>query len=216
MRNKIAIFAAVSAPLILGATGALASQPQFQTPTTDRAQHTQTLLSRAARAVSAGAAQTAEEHVSNLWLFPTAEEDTVFAQYIVTRDQSPPTSEEHLELVRMKGDQIVEQRDLTRATSDSTLRAKQTSSGRDWSASIGTGRAASTTETSPTSQGSPSSPHWSASIGTGHISDDSAQRLPAVAAVAGSQAPQAHWSSKIGTARAADPITSAHTRKSAS
>ena len=127
MRNKIAIFAAASAPLILSAAGAFAGEPEFRTPTTDRAQQTQPLLARAAHAVNAAASRAGEGQISNLWLFPTADEDTVFAQYIVTSNQlssKAAASEEHLEVLRMKGDRIVEQRDLIRAVDHSALRAK--------------------------------------------------------------------------------------------
>jgi hypothetical protein len=219
MRNKFAIVAAASAPLILSAAGALAGEPLFCTPTTDRAQQTQMLLGRAAHALNPGAPRTGGHHISNLWLFPTADQDTVFAQYIVTTNQPSSkvaASEEHLELLRMKGDRIVERRDLTRNTDDSTLRAKRSSGERDWSASIGSGHTPSTTGTSVTANGSPASPHWSASIATGQVSTDSTQHLQVGTNVPGSQAPRAHWTSKIGTARAADSSTSAHNGKSSS
>lgn len=118
MKHKIAGVAATSAALILSATGAFGDDSHFRTPTTDRAQQTRALLSRAADAVIAGAPPTAEGHVANLWVFPTADEDTVFAQYVVTADHPSPNggvSEEHFELLRLKGNQIVEKRDLTHA-----------------------------------------------------------------------------------------------------
>jgi hypothetical protein len=144
MRNKIATITAVSVPLILSAAGALAGDLQFQTPTTDRAQQTQTLLGRAAHAVNAGATRAGEVHISNLWVFPTADENTVFAQYTVTTNRSnAAASEEHLELLRMKGDRIVEQRDLTHATGSQTASAH-------WTSKIGTARAAdSSTSATP-------------------------------------------------------------------
>src|SRR5579859_7655803 len=75
--------AKIAASLILVATGALASESHFMTPTTDRAQQTQQLLSSAANAVNAG-----NQPVSDLWVFPTAESDTVFAQYTVKSHSS--------------------------------------------------------------------------------------------------------------------------------
>jgi hypothetical protein len=131
MRNKLAMVAAASVPLILSATGALGGEAQFRTPSTDRAEQTQALLSRAAHAVNIAAPRTRAEHVSNLWLFPTADEDTVFAQYTVTTDHSSKNagaSEEHFELLRMKGDRLVEQHDLIHAGDDAALGAKRSAS----------------------------------------------------------------------------------------
>jgi len=218
MRTKIATVAA-SIPLILGAAGAFAGDSQFQIPTTDRAQQTRPLLARAAHAVYAEGPRTGEGKISNLWLFPTAEEDTVFAQYVVTTDPSTSkvaASDKHLELLRMRGDRIVEQRDLTRATDDSALSAQQVSVERDWSASIGNGHTTSTTQTLATSAGSPASPHWSASIGTGRVSDDSGRHVQVATNVPGSLTARAHWTSKIGTAHAVDSNTNTHNGKSPS
>jgi hypothetical protein len=117
MRSKIAIAAAaVAAPLILTAAGAFTGGPQFQTPTTDRAQETRSLLVRAARAINAEAPRTGKEHISNLWVYPTADDDMVFAQYVVTtNDGTAASSQPHLELLQIKGERIVRERDLTRA-----------------------------------------------------------------------------------------------------
>jgi hypothetical protein len=139
MRNRIAVIAAASAPLILSAAGAFASEPQFRTPATDRAQETQSLLARAARAINASASRPGEEHVSNLWLYPTADADTVFAQYVVTTNKtSVADSQQHFELLKIQGDRIVEQHDLIRAGDDGASDAKRSSDVRDSSASSGT------------------------------------------------------------------------------
>lgn len=118
MRNKTAILAAVSVPLILSAAGVFGGEPLFHTPSTNRAQQMQPLLSRAAFAVNTAATRTGKEYVSNLWLYPTADKDTIFAQYTVTPNQLSPkagVSEEHFELLRIKGKQVVKLRDLTHA-----------------------------------------------------------------------------------------------------
>ena len=200
MKNKLAIVAAASVPLILSTAGALAGESQFQTPTTQRAEQTQTLLSRAAHAVNIETTRIGEAHVSNLWLFPTAAEDTVFVQYIVSAKPSSLNaegSERHFELLRMKGDRIVEQRDLTHVADDSTLNAKRADGVLDWSASIGTGHVASGTEQSAAFVGSPASPHWSASIGTGHATSSTE---PLGVSVGSPASP--HWSASIGTGHA--------------
>ena len=93
-------------PLLLSATAALAAaETQFHAPATERAQQTQQLLSSAARAVKAGGQQ-----VSDLWVFPTAARDTVFAQYVGNSGQ------QHLEVLQLQGSRIVSRRDLTNAT----------------------------------------------------------------------------------------------------
>src|SRR5262249_49708020 len=88
MSNKIATFVA-SVPLMLSAAGAFGSEVQFHTPTTERAQQTQLQLSRAAHAVHDRVASTAGDRISNLWLYPTGDDHTVFAQYTVTSERTP-------------------------------------------------------------------------------------------------------------------------------
>jgi hypothetical protein len=122
MSNKIAAVAA-SIPLMLTAAGAFAGD--FQTPTTERAQQTQVLLNQAAHAIYDKS--TATDRISSLWVFPTGDDHTVFAQYVVTtKDTSSkvPTSEVHLEILKIQGDQVVEEHDLTRITNDRTLNAQ--------------------------------------------------------------------------------------------
>jgi hypothetical protein len=219
MRTKITLLAAASAPLILSAAGAFASEPAFQIPTTDRAELTLPLLSQAAQAIKARTPRTAEDRISNLWLFPTGDEHTVFAQYIVTTKKissGAEVSEQHLEVLKMENDRIVEQRDLIHSAGGSTLSTEQSRGARDWSASIGNGHTTSTTQTAATSTGSPASPHWSALIGSGQVRDGSTQSLQAASNVTGSQAPRAHWTSKIGTAHAVDSNTTTQTGKSPS
>jgi len=217
MRNKIAVLAA-SVPLMLTAAGAFARD--FQTPTTDRAQQTQAQLSRAAHAVHDKLASTAGDRISNLWLYPTGDDHTFFAQYTVTSERTSSegaAAQVHLELLQMQGDRVVEERDLTRIGDEDALRAQQTSGGRDWSASIGNGHTTSSTpEASAPSVGSPASAHWSASIGTGQARDESAQRLEVTGNATGSNVAHAHWTSKIGTAHAVDSNTNTQNGKSPS
>src|SRR3569832_1350040 len=180
MSTKTASMPAASIALILGTAGAFASEPDFRTPTTARAQEAQPVLARAAHAVDAGVPHAG--YVSNLWIYPTAEEDVVFAQYVVTTNKaSLSVSEQHFELLKLKSDRVIEQRDLTHAEDDVALRAKQTKDLRDWSASIGSGHAGSAPVTSATSACSPASPHRTASNGTGQTTGDSKRRLYATA-----------------------------------
>lgn len=101
MKTKIAL------ALFLGTAVAAAGETHFHFPTTDRAHQTQQLLSNAAHAVNASGS-----NVSNLWVFPTAQADTVFAQYVVNSKTS--AGEQHLEVLRLKGNRVVSRRDLTR------------------------------------------------------------------------------------------------------
>jgi hypothetical protein len=219
MRNKIAVLSA-SVPLMLSVAGAFGSELHFQTPTTDRAQQTQPLLSRAAQAVHDKLAGRGADRISDLWLFPTGDEHAIFAQYTVTTKQTSSkatAAQVHLELLQMEGDRVVDERDLTHIGDDNALHAQQASGGRDWSAAIGNGHTTSSTaQTSAQSAGSPASAHWSALIGSGHSSDESTQRVKVAGNVTGSQAARAHWTSKIGTARAVDSNTSTPIGKSSS
>lgn len=122
MRNNIAAFAA-SVPLLLIAAGASAGDLQFQTPTTARAQEMQPLLNRAAHALQDKVGVTAGGGISNLWLFPTGDDHTVFAQYTVTGEKTSP--QVHLEILQIKDDRIVAERDLTRSADDGALSAQQ-------------------------------------------------------------------------------------------
>jgi hypothetical protein len=212
VKSRIGIVVAAATLLSVGALRANAGEPQFQAPSTDRARETQPLLTQAAVALNAGVPLAAGEHVSNLWLFPTSDADTVFAQYTVSNGRTPSkhaASQGHLELIKLSGDRIVEESDLTHTAGDSASDAKQPGGGLDETAFIGTGHAAGMLVTSATTHGSPASPHWSASIGNGHTSSDTAQRSEVPVNERTAAAPSAHWTSKIGTGHAADSSTSA-------
>jgi hypothetical protein len=210
VKSKIVDVVVAAALLGLGAAGAMAREPQFRAPDTDRARETQVVLAEAAQALNAQVLLTAGAHISNLWLFPTADEDMVFAQYVVSKERISSQltgSQQHLELLKVSGNRIVEQLDLTHAATDSASLANQTGAGLDGTALIGTGHAMNNTVTSVTAHGSPASPHWSASIGTGHVSGDSVQpsAVPTNAWTLDAALP--HWTSKIGTGHAADSST---------
>lgn len=121
MRNKLATFVA-SVPLVLAAAGASGSDLEYQTPTTNRAHETQSLLNVAGHAVQDRVAVASGGGVSNLWLFPTGDDHTVFAQYTVA-------SRVHLELLEIRDNRIVAERDLTRSVDENTLSAQQAEDG---------------------------------------------------------------------------------------
>jgi hypothetical protein len=180
----------------------MAGEAQFQAPDTDRARQAHTVLAQAAEALNTGVPRAAGEYISGLWVFPTAAEDTVFVQYVVNKGQGSlqgAGSRQHLELVKVSDNRIVELVDLTRAGNDGASRA-----GLDRTAFIGTGHAATNSPRPGAVPGSPALPHWSASIGTGHVSGESAQASEAVVHGLAMEAPVLHWTSKIGTGHAED------------
>lgn len=218
MTNKIAIAALV--PLILGAAGAFGGELHFQTPMTDRAKEMRPLLSRAAYAVHDRMSGTAGDPISDLWIFPTADNHTVFVQYVVTSNETSPylaAPQVHVELLEVQSDQVVEELDLSSTADNSALGAQQVGAERDWSASIGNGHTTdSRTQTSALAIGSPAAAHWSALIGSGQISDESAQRARVTSKETASPTAHAHWTAKIGTARATDSSTNPRNGRSAS
>jgi len=206
MRSRIAIDAAATALLFLGTVGANAGEAQFQAPSTDRARETQAVLARAAEALNAGASLAAGEHISGLWLFPTPDDDTVFAQYVVSGGQASSKvggSQKHLELLTVSDGRIVGLLDLTRAGNDGASHTAL-----DRTAFVGTGHAVTSSENSGATRGVPASAHWSAAIGTGHVSGDSVKGSEASAHQLTLAAPLPHWTSRIGTGHAAQSSTS--------
>jgi hypothetical protein len=231
MKSPRAALVATAIPLLSISLPLTAGELPFNAPATERANESALLLHQTARALydlPSGAAlrSSSSKHISNLWLFPTADADTVFARYNLTSD-SEATSDaaasatEHLTVLTVRGNRVLESRDLTSANAESALNEP---AGLHWSAAIGTGHAASATATSTkvtsngateagatsSSHGVPASPHWTARIGTGTAAStttpdakqpSSSGTEPAVAAV--------HWTSRIGTGHASDSTSTA-------
>jgi hypothetical protein len=212
---------AAAVPLLLTSLPLTAGELPFNAPATERANESALLLHQTARALydlPSGAAlrSSSGKQISNLWLFPTADADTVFARYNLTSDEAATSATEHLTVLTVRGNRILESRDLTSTHAES---ASNEPARLHWSAAIGTGHAASATVTSPnatsSSHGVPASPHWTARIGTGTAAastvtipdakqPSSSGTQPSVAA--------AHWTSRIGTGHASDstsPVTDA-------
>jgi hypothetical protein len=185
-RSLAALAVAAAIPLFLNSPSAGAAEPSFSAPLTARAQESAELLARAAHALYASPTAVRDQHISNLWLFPTGDAKTVFAHYTLSSNDESKASTEQLAMLTLSGTQLVEQRDLTIAQPN-------------WSAAIGNGHTSSTTSL-PTSHGAPTAAHWTAKIGTGTATarptDSSSTPAPSVRqhAVA-----DAHWTSKIGT-----------------
>ena len=203
MKSSLGILAAASLPLLLNAPRASAGEVHFNVPATDRAQQSQELLSRAAYAldteVSARARGGRNEHLSNVWIYPTSDANTVFAHYTLTaNDQSPAglSSTQHLAILTLRDNRIVTHEDLNAVSAG------------NWSAKIGNGHTSGSDPVEITgSQGVPASPHWTASIGTGQAANgatDSARGPAKLAGASVSTSTSLHWTSKIGTAHASE------------
>lgn len=236
MKSPLAALVAITIPLLLTSLPLPAGELPFNAPATERAKESALLLHQTARALydlPSGAAlrSSSGKHISNLWLFPTADADTVFARYDLTSDEeatsgAAASATEHLTVLTVRGNRILESRELTSAHAES---ASNEPARFHWSAAIGTGYAASATDTSPkvTSSGAtntnatnsfhgvPASPHWTARIGTGTAAA-STTTVPDAKQPSSSGAQRAvaaaHWTSRIGTGEASDstsPVTHA-------
>jgi hypothetical protein len=236
MKNPLAAVVATAIPLLATSLPVSAGELPFNAPATERTTESALLLHQTARALyelpSGAVLQSASgKHISNLWLFPTADADTVFVRYNLTSDDeatsgTAASATEHLAVLTVRGNRILESRDLTSAHAES---ASNEPAKLHWSAAIGTGHAASATIANPeltssgataasatsTSHGVLASPNWTARIGTGTAASTttasdakqpspSGNTQPAVAA--------AHWTSRIGTGHSSDwtgPVTHA-------
>ena len=187
MKSPRAALVATAIPLLSISLPLTAGELAFNAPATERANESALLLHQTARALydlPSGAAlrSSSGKHISNLWLFPTADADTVFARYNLTSDDAATSgtaesATEHLAVLTVRGNRILESRDLTSTHAES---ASNEPARLHWSAAIGTGHAASATVTNrsvrssgttnasatSSSHGVTASPHWTARIGT--------------------------------------------------
>jgi len=182
----------------LTALRASAGELPFNAPATEAATQSAPLLHQAAQALQDG-----DEQISNLWLFPTAAATVVFARYNVAGSAA-----QHLAVLTVNGNRIVESRELTSAASELVSSEPPK---LHWSALIGTGDAAHAGSTHPKLTSTESSvlpsPHWTANIGRGtaasstNIVGDTKQRP---ASAAHPVIATANWTSRIGTGHALD------------
>ena len=192
-------------PLLLTSLAVSAAEVPFNAPHTARAQESAQLLHQAARALG----NLPDQHIANLWIFPTADANTVFAQYDVKGQGG--ASIPHLSVMKLGGSQIVEQTDLTGASAYAASGQERPTATAHWSASIGTGHAADTTATNA-SRGVPATPHWTAQIGTGAAASSANAQSQQSASAKKPAVADAHWTSRIGTGHSSDwtgPVTHA-------
>jgi hypothetical protein len=210
MRTLRTTLAAAAIPLLLTVLPVSAGELPFNAPQTARAQESAQLLRQAAQALSdlptTAALATQNRHISNLWIFATGDADTVFAQYELSSNEVGGASTRHLSVLKVSGNRILEQKELTDERVNVAEDDERPAATPHWTASIGTGHAASSETTTSASHGVPATPDWTARIGTGTAASSlsateskqplSSSSRPAVA--------DAHWTSRIGTGHAAD------------
>jgi hypothetical protein len=218
MKTSRASLVATAVPLLLTSLPLAAAELPFNAPVTARAQESAQLLHDAARALGdlpAGSTLVARnEHISNLWIFPTADADTVLAQYDLVSNQEGPVSAKHLTVLTLRGHSIVEQTELPDRRGED---GHPTAATPHWSALIGTGAAAavtspagtghaSNTGAAPSSHGVPATPHWTAQIGAGTAASsvsNTETRQPSSSDKRSTVA-DVHWTARIGTGHATE------------
>jgi len=219
MKSPRAALVATAIPLLLTSLRVAAGELPFNAPTTEQAKESAPLLHDTARALydSSSAATlrlVGGQQISSLWLFPTADANTVFARYKLTSNEERASgaggsATEHLAVLTLRDSRIVDSRELT---SPSPELLTPHSASLDRSATIGTGYAAHADVTS-SSHGIPASPHWTASIGTGTgATSTTSTGAPKKRLSSGTQPIVAspHWTSRIGRGDAFDsgaPLT---------
>ncbi len=202
MKTSRKAVATAAIPLLLTSLTVSAGELPFNAPQTARAQESAQLLHQAAQALSDPSASAKDQHIANLWLFPTGDTNTVFARYDLSQGGA---TTQHLAVLKVSGKQIVEQTDLTEANAYAASSNERPTATPHWTASIGTGHAADANTTS-SSQGVPATPHWTAKIGTGTAasSADSTEIQQAASSTRKSAVADAHWTSRIGTGHATE------------
>jgi hypothetical protein len=109
MTRPLSAALAATLLLTLGARSASAAELVVNTPAIAQSVANADLIQRASKAVR----EYLPAPISNLWVFPTGELNTVFVRYTVE-------TTEHLLLVEMKGAQITTLRDFTTPATTST------------------------------------------------------------------------------------------------
>jgi hypothetical protein len=102
--------------LLISSVPLIAGELPFNAPATQLAQERGQLLHRAAHALYESTPNASR--ISDLWLFPTADPDTVFAEYTLRSKGDAPTK--HLAVLTLQGDRILRTHELT-DVADATL-----------------------------------------------------------------------------------------------
>lgn len=207
MKSHLTAAAAIS--ILLNAAPVIAGEPQFNVPATARAQESAELLTQAARGLggsSTSALSARGSQVKNLWLYPTGDADTVFAHYTLTSQEGGASPSEHLDLLTVREDRIVERRELPDTSAEHYATNERSPREFHWSASIGSGLTLSTNTNRTTSSGVVPAPlDWTATIGNGSTVRG-AYGAPALPASKQPSFAELHWTSKIGTGHASESV----------
>jgi len=208
MKTERAILAATAVSLLLGSRSLTAGELPFNAPSTARAQESGQLLHQAAQALrdlqATSPLPLQRRQISNLWLYPTADADTVFAQYDLNSSHENGPSAKHLTVLTIRGNRILVRKELTEARTESVFDHGRPAAGPHWSAFIGTGHVSSA-DAAISARGVPASPHWSARVGTG-VSAASASATESERPSSSnrpSAVVDAHWTSRIATGHVA-------------
>ena len=203
MKTPRAALVATAVPLLLASLPLTAGELPFHAPDTVRAQETVQLLHQAARALGDQSATSdvlaRDGHISNLWIFPTADADTVFAQYELSSSEEGGAPTKHLTVLKVRGDRILEQKDLTDTRAYSASDDASPSATPHWTALIGTGHASSADATT-SAHGVPATADWTARIGTGTAASSVSTTESNQPSSSNKRSlADAHWTSRIGT-----------------
>jgi len=205
MKNTRATLAATAIPLLLTSLPLMAGELPFNAPATAQAKDSAPLLHQTAQALHDSPDAASGNHISNLWLFPTADGETVFARYNLTSASGAAASAtEHLTVLTVRGNRIVESRELTSVPAEV---AGNEPTKLHWTAFIGTGESVrQIAKPTHASEGTSASPDWTASIGSGTAASNTKVIDTKQTSSLGTQtvAASADWTSRIGTGHAAD------------
>jgi hypothetical protein len=109
IKGTISILAA-TVTLSLFAATAVAADVQVRVPSTPEAARAAELIARAEHALLSAASR---EQIQTLWIFPTAEAETVFVHYTTSVAGEQGATSEHLAFVEMRGARIAKVTDFT-------------------------------------------------------------------------------------------------------
>ena len=115
--SRFSVFRAAIITLLAAASAvSLASTVETHVPSTALAARSSEIIDRAVRAL---VALEGERHITRVWVFPTADANTVFVHYRTTTTDidahEPGPTIEHLVMLEMNGERIAKLHDLTDA-----------------------------------------------------------------------------------------------------
>ncbi len=123
MKSHLAALAAALS-LLSGSPSLIAGELPFNAPATPSAKASMDLLHRAARALydfyPNSTQETSEGPLADLWLFPTDDAGTVFAEYTLRIDEQGASPTRHLALLTLQSNGLFSVRELTDVVGEPT------------------------------------------------------------------------------------------------